>query len=390
VCIFYGHSINLFINLIPNGFMKKTTITFILIFTIAKGTIAQLTSYNANTIPIGGNYNVAFGFDVLSLNTSFYNTGTGYQALALNNKGNNNSANGYRALYTNTSGRYNTAIGSRALFSNTTGEYNSSYGSSSLFLNSTGSSNTASGHSSLLFNNGNNNSGYGYQALFSNSTGNDNTANGNSALFSNYTGNYNTGIGANSLFNTSAGKNNTALGDSAGYNSVGSGNIYLGKRAGYYETGSNKLYLGNDSNKTILYGNMATGQILLGNAQPSGYTFKGTRTLNVLGGVLSDSVRVAVSSGWADYIFADKYELQPLSEAESFIKTNKHLPNMPSAKEVEKEGIELGTMNAKLLEKVEQLTLYILQQQKQLETQHQQIATQQQQMNELKELMKKK
>jgi hypothetical protein len=355
--------------------MKKTMITLVLISTMQAGAIAQLTSYNANTIPIGGNFNVAFGFEVLSVNTSFYNTGTGYRALALNNMGNNNSAHGYQALYANTSGRYNTAIGSRALFSNTTGENNSSIGSISLYLNSTGSNNTANGNNSLFFNNGTNNSALGYQSLFSNSTGNDNTANGNSALFSNYTGNYNTSIGANSLFNTSAGKNNAALGDSAGYNSLGNGNIYLGKRAGYYETGSNKLYLGNDSNKTILYGNLATGQILLGNTQPAGYIFKGTRTLNVLGGVLSDSVRVAVSSGWADHVFADNYELQPLNEVENFIKINKHLPNIPSAKEVEKDGIELGTMNAKLLEKIEQLTLYMLQQQKQID--------------ELRELMKK-
>jgi hypothetical protein len=78
------------------------------------------------------------------------------------------------------------------------------------------------------------------------------------------------------------------------------------------------------------------------------------------------------SSGWADYVFAEDYTLKPLEELSSFIKTNKHLPNIPTAKEVEINGIELGEMNAKLLEKVEELSLYIIQQIKEITTQKQQ------------------
>jgi hypothetical protein len=74
------------------------------------------------------------------------------------------------------------------------------------------------------------------------------------------------------------------------------------------------------------------------------------------------------SSGLADYIFADDYSLKPLEELSTYIKNNKLLPNIPAAKEVEINGIELGEMNAKLLEKVEELSLYIIQQSKEITT----------------------
>ena len=141
-------------------------------------------------------------------------------------------------------------------------------------------------------------------------------------------------------------------------------------------------YIGNESIQTIVYGDMSTGQILLGEKQPTGYVFKGNRTLNVIGGMLIDSVRVTPLADWADYVFSNDYKLRPLKEVEEFINTNKHLPNIPSAAEVSKNGINLAEMNTKLLEKVEELTLYLLQQQKQLDEQKQQI-------EELKKSMKK-
>ena len=58
--------------------------------------------------------------------------------------------------------------------------------------------------------------------------------------------------------------------------------------------------------------------------------------------------------------FEDKYKLSPLNEVEKFIKRNGHLPGIPSAAEVEKEGVELGSMDAKLLQKIEELTLYMI------------------------------
>jgi hypothetical protein len=77
-------------------------------------------------------------------------------------------------------------------------------------------------------------------------------------------------------------------------------------------------------------------------------------------------VKVQQTTCWPDYVFAKDYHLLPLSEVEQFINENQHLPNIPSAAEVEANGIELGEMNAKLLLKVEELTLYILDLQKQI------------------------
>ncbi len=61
---------------------------------------------------------------------------------------------------------------------------------------------------------------------------------------------------------------------------------------------------------------------------------------------------------WPDYVFHPTYQLQPLSEVSRFIETNKHLPGMPSAKEVEKKGLDVGDTQALLLKKIKKLTLY--------------------------------
>lgn len=67
-----------------------------------------------------------------------------------------------------------------------------------------------------------------------------------------------------------------------------------------------------------------------------------------------------VYPGWADFVFEDNYELPSLAEVESHIATYGHLQDIPSAKTVAKEGIELGEMNKLLLQKVEELTLYVI------------------------------
>jgi hypothetical protein len=73
------------------------------------------------------------------------------------------------------------------------------------------------------------------------------------------------------------------------------------------------------------------------------------------------------ASCWPDYVFNKDYKLPSLNELEQFIAQNQHLPNVPSAAEVEANGVELGEMNALLLQKVEELTLYIIQMQKQID-----------------------
>ena len=77
-------------------------------------------------------------------------------------------------------------------------------------------------------------------------------------------------------------------------------------------------------------------------------------------------IKVTQVTPWADYVFNDDYKLQSLPDLELFIKSNKHLPEVPSAEQVEKEGIDLGDNQALLLKKIEELTLYMIEMKKEL------------------------
>ena len=72
-------------------------------------------------------------------------------------------------------------------------------------------------------------------------------------------------------------------------------------------------------------------------------------------------------TGWADYVFANDYKLMSLSNLEKYIATNKHLPGIQSAKEIEAEGLSVGEMQKQQMEKIEELTLYIIELQKQID-----------------------
>ena len=87
--------------------------------------------------------------------------------------------------------------------------------------------------------------------------------------------------------------------------------------------------------------------------------------LEVNGTIRATEIKVA--TGWADYVFHQNYPLKPLSEVDQFIKENKHLPNVPTEKEVKENGVNLGEMNKILLEKVEELTLYMIEQNKEMQ-----------------------
>jgi trimeric autotransporter adhesin len=108
----------------------------------------------------------------------------------------------------------------------------------------------------------------------------------------------------------------------------------------------------------------ATGQVAIGGVIPAASAYK----LTVTGKIICEELKVKlVSSGWPDYVFDKKYKLPTLSYVEKFIAKNNHLPNIPSAKEVEKNGIEVGDMQKKMMEKIEELTLYIIDLQKQVD-----------------------
>ncbi|MDR2010641.1 MAG: hypothetical protein LBQ22_09185 [Bacteroidales bacterium] len=89
--------------------------------------------------------------------------------------------------------------------------------------------------------------------------------------------------------------------------------------------------------------------------------------VNGSGVVYAKEVNIVANIPFPDYVFSKEYKLMPLGELENFILANKHLPNVPSAKEVEETGINMGSLSNILLEKVEELTLYTIQQQKLIE-----------------------
>lgn len=89
----------------------------------------------------------------------------------------------------------------------------------------------------------------------------------------------------------------------------------------------------------------------------------GVHKLAVEGSIGARRVKVN-QTGWADFVFSPDYKLPALDEVEKYINENQHLPEIPSAAEVQKEGLDLGEMNKKLLQKVEELTLYLIEQQK--------------------------
>lgn len=87
-------------------------------------------------------------------------------------------------------------------------------------------------------------------------------------------------------------------------------------------------------------------------------------------GILTEKLKVAIatSTDWSDFVFANDYNLKPLSEVESFINKNKHLPDVPSASDMVTNGLDVAKMDAKLLQKIEELTLYVIEQQKEINT----------------------
>lgn len=95
--------------------------------------------------------------------------------------------------------------------------------------------------------------------------------------------------------------------------------------------------------------------------------------LSVDGKVACEEVLVNYSDSWPDFVFEENYNLRELNELESIIKSDKHLPDIPSASEVKENGFQLGDMQKRLLQKVEELTLYTIEQDKQIKALQQEL-----------------
>lgn len=113
-------------------------------------------------------------------------------------------------------------------------------------------------------------------------------------------------------------------------------------------------------NLTVENNLIVDNQIAIGTTVQSGYS------LAVCGKIRATEVKVNAASEWCDYVFEEDYDLRDLSEVDAFIKKNKHLPEIPSAKVVDKEGIEVSAMMVLMMKKIEELTLYTIEQEKRI------------------------
>lgn len=149
-----------------------------------------------------------------------------------------------------------------------------------------------------------------------------------------------TGIGTQELNRYLTLINSTGLSSASG---LKAGGLLVADAYAYADPGKNDL--------------VVKGSVSIGAASSRGHK------LAVNGTIRAKEIKVE-STNWPDYVFEDNYDLKPLPEIEAFIKTNRHLPGVPDQKQAEEEGVNLGEMNRKLLEKVEELTLHLIDEQK--------------------------
>lgn len=132
---------------------------------------------------------------------------------------------------------------------------------------------------------------------------------------------------------------------------------------GYNASTSNDFSISNNYGGTqydyLLHISAATRNVGIGTSNP-------TAKLAVNGNIRAKEIKVEVSS-WPDYVFAKSYSLPSLQTTEQFIKDKGHLPGIPSSVEVKANGIDLGDMNAKLLQKIEELTLHLIEKDKEIQ-----------------------
>jgi hypothetical protein len=155
------------------------------------------------------------------------------------------------------------------------------------------------------------------------------------------------------------------------------GNTRYSTDAGPYSFGATSMgSIANGGGLTFYDGGISTGRgnviiwsptltIVRGGNVGIG-TISPTEKLSVNGNIRSKKI-IVTQNGWSDYVFNDSYHLRPLSQVENFIKENKHLPEVPTAKEVEKNGVDVGDTQALLLKKIEELTLYVIEQKKEID-----------------------
>lgn len=360
-----------------------------------------------------GEDNTAVGTDALKANVDgSSNTAVGRNAMLDNVDGFDNVAIGRSAMVQNIDGHSNTAVGRNTMLSNIDGVDNTAIGRSALFTHTTGNDNTVIGRNALVSHqSGSNNVAIGRSALFDNLTGSGNIAIGYQAGFSE--------LGSNTLYidNSSTtsplifgdftsnlirtnGKHevtddfmvtNTAFFVDQSLRRAGIGTINPEVELHVYDPGFTYVKvesgIGNDaiiqltdnpsgtadSSWTIRndgsfdnrfqlrYNNSSklvltrAGNMAIGTSTPAnGYR------LSIDGKIIAEELRVQTSAAWPDYVFNHDYDLMPLEILDQSIKENGHLPGIPKAEVIDAEGFDTGEMQRKMMEKIEELTLYLI------------------------------
>ncbi len=144
----------------------------------------------------------------------------------------------------------------------------------------------------------------------------------------------------------------------------------------YYDINSRMGYIGfgSSGNSNLYIQNEAGGNVIVPNGHVGIGTLHPDAELSVKGSIHTNEVKVDLNGAVApDYVFDDNYDLRTLEETEKYIHANSHLPEIPSASEMEENGLNLKEMNLMLLKKVEELTLYMIEMNKDMKSHNDEI-----------------
>jgi len=365
-----------------------------------------------------------------STNTGIRNTFQGRSAGFSNTTGRHNVFSGYYTAYRNTTGSNNTSLGYYAGYNNQTGSRNvfigsqagySETGSDKLYIDNSSTStpliygdfatNDITINGGLAIKDGTQQAGY---VLTSDANGNatwqagggsggsdsDWTVSG-SNMFSGVSGNV--GIGNSSPAYKLDIKRNFRIDSESNpgrhyrVESTSRQNIYAtndmvtttgGNQE--YRVGSNRSFMiANNSSQKFFWAHGGSQKVSVGTVNTPtnvGGADISDYKLFVSGGILTEAVRVRV--GWADYVFHEDYDLKPLNEVEEFIQEKGHLPNVPSATTVETQGLELGDITKIQQEKIEELFLHTIAQEKELKKQKEENQKLEERLAKLEALIK--